>query len=164
MERQERAGEAKPVPLPPARSGPKSLIVIAAMLLLFLGALWYLTFAALNARGPDRVFFTEDGWGNETVSLYVSDLDEHGEVLISSLTATIVTPAGDRLYEGPLGQNQTQGNVTIRVDWVDNDGSLTVTGRDGLRVSVAPRAADNLILSTLYLYSDGREWGQYRFE
>ena len=164
MERHERRGEAKPTPLPPARSGPKSLIVVAAILLLFLGALWYLTFAALNARGPDRVFFTQDAWGNETVSLYVSDLDEHGEVLISSLTATIVTPGGERLYAGPLGENQTHGNFTVRVDWVDNDRSLTVTGRDDLTVSVAPRAADNLILSTLYLYSDGREWGQYRFE
>ena len=76
----------------------------------------------------------------------------------------IVTPGGDRLYAGPLGQNQTQGNLTVRVDWQDNDHSLTLTGRDGLTITVTPRAADNLILSTIYLYSNGQEWGQYRFE
>lgn len=164
MEREGGTGEAKPIALPPARSGPKSLIVIAAILLVFLGVLWYLTFAALNARGPDRAFFTEESWGNETVSLYVSDLDQQGEVLLASLTATIVTPGGDRLYSGPLGQNQTHGDLTVRVDWVDSDHSLTLTGRDGLTVTVTPRASDNLILSTLYLYSNGQEWGQYRFE
>ncbi len=164
MDATEGQGGPKPFQMPPARSGPKSLIVIAALLLVFLGVLWYLSFAALHARGPDRAFFTEESWGNETVALYVSDLDADGEVPLSTLTVRIVTLAGDRIYEGALGQNETLGNLTVRVDWVDADHTGTVTGFDGLNVTVAPRSADNLILATLYLYSNGKEWGEYRFE
>lgn len=164
MAQPKEPSDAKPFKMPPARSGPKSLVVIVALLLVFLGTLWYLSFAALHARGPDRVFFLEESWGNETVAIYVSDLDLQGQVPLSTLTATIVAQGGERLYAGALGQNRTLGNLTVRVDWIDVDGSGTVTGRDGLNVTVAPRGSDNLILATLYLYSNGQEWGAYRFE
>lgn len=139
--------------------------MIAALVLVFLAVLWYLSFVALNARGPERAFFTKESWTNGTVSLYVSDLDAHGEVLLSTLNVTIITPGGERLYSGPLGQDQPHGNFTLHVAWVDNDNTSTLTLGDDLRITAKPpEAADALILATLYLYSNGREWGQYRFE
>lgn len=154
-----------PPRLPPARSGPKVLAVIAALLLVFLGVLWYASFVALNARGPDRAFFTKESWENGTVLLTLTELDEKGEVLASTLTLNITSPAGASLYAGALGQTFNHTNYTLTVELLDNDRSTTLTRGDQLRISATPpEASDILILSTLYLYSNGREWARFLFE
>lgn len=161
----EASADPEPPRLPPARSGPKVLVVIAALLLVFLAVLWYASFVALNARGPDRAFFTKESWENGTVLLTLTELDEKGEVLASSLTLNITTAGGVSLYNGPLGATFNHTNYTLTVEFLDNDNTTTLTRGDQLRIAAAPpEASDILILSTLYLYSNEREWARFLFE
>lgn len=164
-QRGQAPADAAPPRLPPARSGPKVLAVIAAILLVFLGVLWYASFVALNARGPDRAFFTKESWENGTVLLTLTELDEKGEVLASTLTLNITTAAGATLYAGALGQTVDHTNYTLTVEFLDDDRSTTLTRGDQLRIAASPpEASDILILSTLYLYSNEREWARFLFE
>ncbi len=154
--------DAPPVLLPPARSGPKVLALLAALLLVFLGVLWYASFAALEARGPDRAFFVQESWANGTISLYVNDLDVAGEVPLDSLTANITTQDRQSLFDGALNRTVTHGNWSLTVRITDNDHSRTLTRDDDLTISASPpEAADNLIFTTFYLYSNGREWSHF---
>lgn len=106
---------------PPARSGARVLVVVAAAGLLFLGVLWYATFVALNARGPDRAFLEQESWGNGTIVLVVTDLDVQGEVQLSTLTVNITAPSGTNVYAGPPGLNQSASGFNISVRWADVD-------------------------------------------
>lgn len=137
------------------------LIGLATAGLLFLAVLWYATFLALNVRGPDRAFLEKESWGNGTIVLVVTDLDVQGEVLLSSLTINVTAASGSHLYAGPPGLNQSAGLYNISVQWVDVDNSTTLTKGDKLTITTDPGSAlDSLALSTVYVYSNGREWAR----
>jgi hypothetical protein len=154
-------GEPTAATGPRARSGLRVLIVVAAAGLLFLAVLWYATFLALNARGPDRAFLQKESWANGTVVFVVTDLDVQGEVQLSTLTVNITDASAANLYSGPPGLNQSAGGFIISVRWVDTDNSTTLTRGDKLNITTDPESAlDNLALSTLYIYSNGREWAR----
>jgi hypothetical protein len=146
----------------PPRSGTRVLIAVAAAGLLFLAVLWYATFVALNARGPDRAFFQKESWDNGTIVLVVTELDVQGEVLLAGLTVNITSSSGANLYAGALGLTQTPSNFSLTVTWVDADHSTTLTRLDKLQITASPASGlDDLVLSTVYLYSAGREWARF---
>lgn len=150
-------------PLPPARSGAKVIIVTGASVLLFLGLLWYFTFAALQVRPPDRAFFAQDSWGNGTITLYVNDIVNSGSVPLDTFTARVVAQDGTILYDGAVGGTVQNGNWSLRLALVDNDRSGTLTKNDDLNVTAAPgEALDHLLLATFYLYSGGQEWAHFQ--
>lgn len=154
---------AAPAPprLPPARSGTLVLVVLAAIALLFLAGLWYGSFQALNARGPDRAFLTQTSWDNGTIVLAVTELDVRGSVLGSGLTVNITSQAHEPLFSGRPGTSSNVSNFTLTVAYLDKDNSTTLTLGDEFTITAVPAAGlDDLILSTFYLYADGREWAR----
>jgi hypothetical protein len=149
--------------MPPARSGAKVLALLVALLLVFLAVLWYASVVALNSRGPDRAFLDKESWANGTLVLVVTDLDEKGEVPLSSLTAAITSSSGATLYSGPLNGSMTTANFTLTLRPADRDHSTTLTAGDAVAVDATPpEALDVLILSNFYLYFEGREWARYQ--
>lgn len=153
--------EQAAVPGPPARSGARVLVAVAAAGLLFLAVLWYATFLALNVRGPDRAFLGTESWGNGTIVLLVTDLDVQGEVQLTTLMINITAASGTNIYTGPPGLNQSAGLYNISVQWIDVDHSTTLTKGDKVNITTDPAAAlDTLALSTVYIYSNGREWAR----
>jgi hypothetical protein len=149
--------------MPPARSAPRSLAVVAVLILAFLGVLWYASFSVLHNRGPDRVFFEQDSWRNGTLALYVQDIDVNGQVPLETLTAKLVSQANETLYEGPIGQTVQHGNWSITVTIADNDHSGTISGNDDLNITVVPAASDYYLdLTTFYLYAGGQEWSHFQ--
>jgi hypothetical protein len=148
--------------MPPGRSGPKVLAVVAALLLIFLGVLWYASFAALHGRSPDRAFFTQDTWVNGTVTLFVSDIDNAGVVSLSTLTVNVTAQDRTSLFDGPLNRTVSHGNWTLTVTITDNDGSGTISPQDDLVLRAdPPAAADYLIFTEVYLYSNGQQWSHF---
>ena len=132
-------------------------------MLVFLGALWYATFAAIHSRGPDRVFFEQDSWQNGTLALYVQDIDVNGAVPLDTLTAKLVSQAHETLYEGAIGRTVSHGNWSITVSIADNDHSGTISGNDDLNLTVTPAEADYYLdLTTFYLYAGGQEWSHFQ--
>jgi hypothetical protein len=149
--------------LPPERSGTKVIIATAALVLAFIGLLWYFSFAALQVRGPDRAFFAQESWGNGTMSLYVNDIVNSGSAPLDTFTARVVAQDGTVLYAGAVGQTVQNGNWSLTVALVDRDGSGTLTTNDDLNITASPEAAlDNLLLSTFYLHSGGQEWSHFQ--
>lgn len=149
-------------PAAPGRSGPKVIAITSALVLIFLGVLWYASFVALKVRDPDRAFFAQDSWTNDTLSLYVNDLDVSGEVALDSLTAKVVAQDRTVLFDGALNRTVQNGNWSLTITIGDNDGSGTLTKNDDLNITTAPEGTnDNLLLTTVYLYSNGREWSHF---
>lgn len=157
------AGDPPAPPLPPARSGVKVIIVTAAIILIFLGLLWYSTFAVLRTRGPDRAFFSEDSWANGTYSVYVSDIDTNGVVPLSTLTVRITAQDGTVFFDDPIGDTHNNGNWSLHLTVNDRDASGTLSLNDDLNLTALPAASlDALLLSNLYLYSNGVQWAHFQ--
>jgi hypothetical protein len=157
--------EAAPPRLPPARSGTTLLIGLSAGLLLFLGALWYASFVALEQRGPDRAFLTKESWVNGTLVLAVSALDVKGEVPFDSLTVKIVASSGATLFEGPLNATRSPGNYSLSVRVDDRDGSGTLTLGDAFNITADPAEATGvLVLTNFYLLAGGQEWARWQID
>lgn len=153
--------EAPPVKLPPARSGARMMILTAALILVFLGFLWYATFVALQQRGPDRAVIDQESWGNGTIVIIVKEVRSDGEVTASSLTVNLTTSANVVLYEGALGNTSRLIGFNLTAAFVDRDHSQTLTTGDKITLTADPPAGiDNLQLSNFFLYSDGREWAR----
>jgi hypothetical protein len=159
--RPDEEGGEKRVVLPPARSGPKMLAVIVALILVFLGVVWYFTFVALESRGPDRVVLDQESWQNGTITVLVKDVRSGGAVVLGSLNVTIRTAANLDLYAGPPGDTVALQGFNLTVRYLDSAPAQEVSVGDKIVITAdPPEAIDNLILSTLYLTSEGREWSR----
>ena len=153
------AEDAAPARQPPARSGAKVIVATAIVVLIFLGVLWYATFTVLKNRPPDRAFFSQDSWGNGTLSLYISDIDTNGVVAITSLTARVTAQDGTVFFDGPVGDAHSNGNWSLKVTVNDRDQTGTLSLNDDLNLTATPEAPlDGLLLSNLYLFSNGVQW------
>jgi hypothetical protein len=137
------------------------MVLVAALGLVFLGILWYLTFTGLETRGPDLVVLSQEKWDAGEITVLVQDVRPGGEVLITGVNVTVRTASNVDLYDGPAGETSVLQGFNLTVTYQDTDNSLTLTRGDKVHLRAEPAAGiDNLILSTFYLSSDGREWAR----
>lgn len=147
--------------LPPARSGPRVLALVVVVMLVFLGALWYASFTVLRDRGPDRVVLGMESWDNGTIVVVVSEIRTGGEVSLATLNVTIRTASHVDLYDAAPGQTVELDGFNLTVEYEDTDRLHSLTRGDRIIIRAdPPEKVENLILSTLYLVSDGREWSR----
>jgi len=149
------------VRLPPARSGPRMLAAVVVLMLVFLGSLWYASFTVLRDRGPDRVVLGMESWEAGTIVVVVEEVRQGGEVLLTTLNVTIRTASNVDLYDAAPGQTVELDGFNLTVEFEDTDRLQSLTRGDRIIIRAdPPEKVENLILSTLYLVSDGREWSR----
>ena len=137
------------------------MILTSALILVFLGFLWYATFATLQQRDPDRAVIDQESWDNGTITIIVREVRLGGEVTAASLTVNLTTSANVVLYEGALGNTSRLIGFNLTASFVDSDHSQTLTKGDKITLTADPPAGiDNLQLSNFFLYSAGREWAR----